>query len=60
MGPITAVDGQSAESRKAKRSETRANRSLKDMSRYHTVYCPICCFPLQPVALSFLPGGTLI
>ena len=29
-----ALDGQSAESRKAKRSETRANRSWKDMSRY--------------------------
>ena len=51
------LDGQSAESREAKRSGTRANRSWKDMSRYHGVCCPICCFPLQPVALSFLPGG---
>ena len=60
-----ALDGQSAESRKAKRSETRANRSCKDMSHgyaalfaasYYNQYPTFCiCFDL--LALSFLSRG---
>ena len=62
-----ALDGQSAESRKAKRSETRAKRSCKDMSRYHgyaalfaASYCnqyPTFCICFDLLALSFLPRG---
>ena len=53
-----ALDVQSAESRKGARAFRNTRKSLLERDvQVPRICCPICCFPLQPVALSFLPGG---
>ena len=55
-----ALDGQSAESRKAKRSETSANGSGKDMSRYHGYAALFAASHCNQKHSHFCPGETLI
>lgn len=52
-----ALDGQSAERRKGARAFRNTRKSLLER---HVQVSRICCFPLQPVALSFLTGGELL
>ena len=61
MGPNMALDGQSAERRKGARAFRNTRKSLLERHvQVSRICCPICCFPLQPVALSFLTGGELL